>query len=179
MSFINWRLSNKPSCLNSLWFVKFRLVSVFIFSALDADRVIRIQERIYAELDPIKNWQCGRWCVLFSSQGYVGYRVDLDEGLQVGLRTRTSVSPAHPVCTQARMRRGKCHSKKKKHQWTLCKVFIHWLDFSVVDPWHLVRIRILGSVPLFIGSECGSGGPTYGSYWSGTLVKRHKEVTKQ
>ncbi len=42
--------------------------------------------------------------MLFSSQGYVGYRVDLDDGLQVGLRTRASVSPAHPVCTQTHAR---------------------------------------------------------------------------
>ncbi len=48
----------------------------------------------------------------------------------------------------------------------------------------LVKIRILGSVPLTNGSGCRSGMPkTYGSYrsgsgcGSGTLVKSHKEVT--
>ncbi len=57
--------------------------------------------------------------MLFPSQGYVGYRVDLDDGLQVGLRTRASVSPAHPVRTQARKRRVENVIREKN------KVFIH------------------------------------------------------
>jgi hypothetical protein len=127
---------------------------------LDADREIRIQERIYAKLS-----------VLFSSQGYIGYRVDLDEGLQVGLRTRASVSPAHPVRTQARKRRVENVIREKKQGF-----------------YSLTRFQCCGSMTFWYGSgssdpclcQTDPGGPnTYGSCGFGTLVKSLKKVTKQ
>ncbi len=101
--------------------------------------------------------------MLFSSQGYVGYRVDFDKGLQVGLRTRASVSPAHPVRTQARKRRVENVTRGKKQGF-----------------YSLTRFQCCGSMTFWYGS--GSSDPylcltdpgdtnTYGSYEIGSLVK--------
>ncbi len=83
--------------------------------------------------------------MLFSSQGYVGYRVDFDEGLQVGLRTRASVSPAHPVRTQTRKRRGENVIREK----------------NINDPmqgfYSLTRFQCCGSMTFWYGS--GSSDP--------------------
>jgi hypothetical protein len=50
---------------------------------------------------------------------------------------------------------------------------------SIPDPWHLVRIRILGSVPLTNGYGCGSGSGSFSfRQWPSRCQQKKKKFLK-